>query len=168
MHNVNEKSESETSRITHLIIDGKFDLSRAENIVVGNVLANNLGIIVGDRIKLANYDKTFKKVNLLVTGIFDSGIHEYNQRYVFGSDMALTDKTNYEYIKLKLYCLIVCIAGCPRYSLISPMAVSGSKCSFCFKINVAKIVGARPKPFLLIHMIFLLFFKHFSICSCII
>ena len=102
LHNVNEKSESETSRITHLIIDGKFDLSRAENIVVGNVLANNLGVIVGDRIKLANYDKTFTKVNLLVTGIFDSGIHEYNQRYVVGSDMALTDKTNYEYIKLKL------------------------------------------------------------------
>ena len=102
LHSVDEKSESETSRITHLLIDGKFDLSSAENIVVGNVLANNLGVIVGDSIKLINYDKTFTKVNLLVTGIFDSGIHEYNQRYVFGSDMALADKTKYKYIKLKL------------------------------------------------------------------
>ena len=101
LHSVDEKSESETSRITHLLIDGKFDLSSAENIVVGNVLANNLGVIVGDSIKLINYDKTFTKVNLLVTGIFDSGIHEYNQRYVFGSDMALADKTKYKYIKLK-------------------------------------------------------------------
>ena len=102
LHSVDEKSESETSRITHLLIDGKFDLSSAENIVVGNVLANNLGVIVGDSIKLINYDKTFTKANLLVTGIFDSGIHEYNQRYVFGSDMALADKTKYKYIKLKL------------------------------------------------------------------
>ena len=102
LHSVDEKSESETSRITHLLIDGKFDLSSPENIVVGNVLANNLGLIVGDSIKLINYDKTFTNVNLLVTGIFDSGIYEYNQRYVFGSDMALADKTKYKYIKLKL------------------------------------------------------------------
>ena len=42
-------------------------------------------------------DKSFK-----VIGIFDSGIHEYNQRFVIGSDYALKDVSNFSYIKVNL------------------------------------------------------------------
>ena len=42
-------------------------------------------------------DKSFK-----VIGIFDSGIHEYNQRFVVGSDYALKDVSNFSYIKVNL------------------------------------------------------------------
>ncbi len=102
LHNVNEKSERETSRISHFLIDGQFDLSNEKNIVMGNVLANKLGVTVGDQIQVVNYNKTYKKNKFIITGIFDSGIHEYNQRFVYGSDLAVTDKTQFTYIKLKL------------------------------------------------------------------
>ena len=42
-------------------------------------------------------EKSFK-----VVGIFDSGIHEYNQRFVIGSDYALRDVSNFSYIKVNL------------------------------------------------------------------
>ena len=56
--------------------------------MIGNVLANNLGVSVGDKIKLSNYNNIFKLNDFIVTGIFDAGIHEYNQRFIYGSDLA--------------------------------------------------------------------------------
>lgn len=102
VHNVNQDLESNTSEISDLIIDGKFKLSSPQDIVIGNILANNLRVSIGDKIQFTNYNKVFKQDSFMVTGIFDSGIYEYNQRFIYGSDLALTNRDSYTYIKLKL------------------------------------------------------------------
>ena len=102
VHNVNQDLESNASEISDLIIDGKFKLSSPQDIVIGNILANNLRVSIGDKIQFTNYNKVFKQDSFMVTGIFDSGIYEYNQRFIYGSDQALTNIDSYTYIKLKL------------------------------------------------------------------
>ena len=102
VHNVNQDLESSASEISDLIIDGKFKLSSPQDIIIGNILANNLRVSIGDKIKFTNYNKVFKRDSFMITGIFDSGIYEYNQRFIYGSDLALTNTDSYTYIKLKL------------------------------------------------------------------
>ena len=102
VHNVNQDLESNASEISDLIIDGKFKLSSPQDIVIGNILANNLRVSIGDKIQFTNYNKVFKQDSFMITGIFDSGIYEYNQRFIYGSDLALTNRDSYTYIKLKL------------------------------------------------------------------
>ncbi len=102
IHNVNQQLETKTSEIVDLLVQGEFNLSQEEFIVIGNVLANNLGVSVGDKIKLSNYNNIFKLNDFIVTGIFDAGIHEYNQRFIYGSDLALNDLTQFTYVKIKL------------------------------------------------------------------
>ena len=102
VHNVNQDLESSASEISDLIIDGKFKLSSPQDIIIGNILANNLRVSIGDKIQFTNYNKAFKQDSYMVTGIFDSGIYEYNQRFIYGSDLALTNRDSYTYIKLKL------------------------------------------------------------------
>ena len=53
--------------------------------------------------QLTNYNNSFKETKFILKGIFDSGIHEYNQRFIYGSDLSIVDKKPYSYIKLKLY-----------------------------------------------------------------
>ena len=102
VHNVNQDLESSASEISDLIIDGKFKLSSSQDIIIGNILANNLRVSIGDKIQFTNYNKVFKQDSFMITGIFDSGIYEYNQRFIYGSDLALTNTDSYTYIKLKL------------------------------------------------------------------
>ena len=102
VHNVNHHLESKTSEISNIIIDGEFRLLNPEDIIIGNVLANNLRVNVGDTIELSNYNNIYKQEFFKISGIFDSGIYEYNQRFVYGSDLALTSTESYTYIKLKL------------------------------------------------------------------
>ena len=102
VHNVNQDLESSASEISDLIIDGKFKLSSPQDIIIGNILANNLRVSIGDKIQFTNYNKVFKQDSFMITGIFDSGIYEYNQRFIYGSDLALTNRDSYTYIKLKL------------------------------------------------------------------
>ena len=102
VHNVNQDLESNASEISDLIIDGKFKLSSPQDIIIGNILANNLRVSIGDKIQFTNYNKVFKQDSFMITGIFDSGIYEYNQRFIYGSDLALTNRDSYTYIKLKL------------------------------------------------------------------
>ena len=102
VHNVNQDLESSASEISDLIIDGKFKLSSPQDIIIGNILANNLRVSIGDKIQLTNYNNVFKQDSFKITGIFDSGIYEYNQRFIYGSDLALTNRDSYTYIKLKL------------------------------------------------------------------
>ena len=102
VHNVNHHLENKTSEISNIIVDGEFRLMNPGDIIIGNVLADNLGVSVGDTIKLSNYNNIYKQESFMVSGIFDSGIYEYNQRFVYGSDQALTSTDSYTYIKLKL------------------------------------------------------------------
>ncbi|MEK9976843.1 MAG: ABC transporter permease [Gammaproteobacteria bacterium] len=102
IHNVNETLESKTSEIPKMLIDGDFDLSTSNNLIIGNVLANNLNVTIGDKLLVSDYKDIYVDKSFKVIGIFDSGIHEYNQRFVVGSDYALKDVSNFSYIKVNL------------------------------------------------------------------
>ena len=102
IHNVNETLESKTSEIPKMLIDGDFDLSNSNNLVIGNVLANDLNVTIGDKLLVSDYKDIYVDKSFKVIGIFDSGIHEYNQRFVVGSDYALKDVSNFSYIKVNL------------------------------------------------------------------
>ena len=102
IHNVNETLESKTSEIPKMLIDGDFDLSNSNNLVIGNVLANDLNVTIGDKLLVSDYKDIYVDKSFKVIGIFDSGIHEYNQRFVVGSDHALKDVSNFSYIKVNL------------------------------------------------------------------
>ncbi|MEL0280589.1 MAG: FtsX-like permease family protein, partial [Gammaproteobacteria bacterium] len=93
---------SKTSEIPKMLIDGDFDLSTSNNLIIGNVLANNLNVTIGDKLLVSDYKDIYVDKSFKVIGIFDSGIHEYNQRFVVGSDYALKDVSNFSYIKVNL------------------------------------------------------------------
>jgi len=102
IHNVNETLESKTSEIPKMLIDGDFDLSNSNNLIIGNVLANDLNVTIGDNLLVSDYKDIYVDKSFKVIGIFDSGIHEYNQRFVVGSDYALKDVSNFSYVKVNL------------------------------------------------------------------
>ncbi len=102
IHNVDSESEAKTSNIQNMIIEGDFQLLDKNNIVIGNILARDLNVNIGDKITITNYNKVFNIDDFIVTGIFDSGIYEYNQRFIYGNNIALSNSSNFTYIKLKL------------------------------------------------------------------
>jgi len=102
IHNVDETLESKTSEIPKMLIDGDFDLSNSNNLIIGDVLANDLNVTIGDKLLVSDYKDIYVDKSFKVIGIFDSGIHEYNQRFVVGSDYALKDVSNFSYIKVNL------------------------------------------------------------------
>ena len=102
IHNVRSKNELSTSNVAQMILLGDFNLEDPNNIVIGNVLANTLNVTIGDQIVVSNYKKTYITNKFVVSGIFDSGINEYNQRFIYGSDLNLHNTDQFSYIKLKL------------------------------------------------------------------
>ena len=102
IHNVNPKKEIKTSDIGKMIIDGNFNLKDSYHVVIGNILARELDVSVGDEIEISNYNKTYKRNKFIISGIFDSGLYEYNQRFVYGSNKGLVNDSDYSYIKIKL------------------------------------------------------------------
>ena len=102
IHNIVPNKEIETSDIKSMIIEGSFDLDNSNNLVIGNVLAAKLGVRLGDELVISNHNKLHKKNKFIISGIFDSGLYEYNQRLVFGNNTSLIDSSKYSYIKIKL------------------------------------------------------------------
>ena len=102
IHSVNSEDELLTSNISQMMYIGSFNLKEPSNIVIGNVLANNLKVTIGDQIKITNYKEVYKSNKYIISGIFDSGINEYNQRFVYGSNINLYNTNEFSYVKLKL------------------------------------------------------------------
>ena len=102
LHSVDSKQELLTSNMSQMIQLGTFDLNESNDVVIGNVLANNLNVTIGDQITIVNYNNLFINSNFIVSGIFDSGINEYNQRFIFGNNINLSDTNQFTYIKIKL------------------------------------------------------------------
>jgi lipoprotein-releasing system permease protein len=102
MHNVNSKNELLTSNISEMMQAGDFSLKKPTDIVIGNVLAKNLKVNIGDQIIITNYKGIYKSNKYVVSGIFDSGINEYNQRFIYGSNLNLHNTNEFSYVKLKL------------------------------------------------------------------
>jgi len=70
------------------IIDGSFDLSRPENIVLGSELARHLSVRAGDQISLLSISSVLgagedASVSYHVSGIFRSGFFEYDLSWGF-------------------------------------------------------------------------------------
>mgnify|MGYP001474311518 CR=1 FL=1 len=86
-----------------MIIQGSFKLNSSNNLVIGNVLARELNITIGDKVNISNFNKIQKNNEFIISGIFDSGLHEYNQRFVYASDKSLINNLDYTYIKMKLF-----------------------------------------------------------------
>jgi len=103
IHNISPDKESQTSNIGTMIIEGSFDLKNSNNLVIGNILANELGATIGDELEISNHNKLHKSNKFIISGIFDSGLYEYNQRLVFGNYTSLIDPSKYSYIKIKLF-----------------------------------------------------------------
>ena len=103
IHNISPNREIKTSNIGSMIIDGNFDIKNPNNIVIGNILARELGVSIGNELEISNYNKLYKNNKFIVSGIFDSGLYEYNQRFVFTNNTSLIDKSKYSYIKIKLF-----------------------------------------------------------------
>ena len=102
IHSVNSEDELLTSNISQMMYVGNFNLKEPSNIVIGNVLANNLKVTIGDQITITNYKEVYKSNKYIISGIFDSGINEYNQRFVYGSNINLCNTNEFSYVKLKL------------------------------------------------------------------
>tara|TARA_B100000497_G_scaffold23609_1_gene27714 strand:+ start:459 stop:1643 length:1185 start_codon:yes stop_codon:yes gene_type:complete len=102
IHSVNSEDELLTSNISQMMYIGSFNLKEPSNIVIGNVLANNLKVTIGDQITITNYKEVYKSNKYIISGIFDSGINEYNQRFVYGSNINLYNTNEFSYVKLKL------------------------------------------------------------------
>ncbi len=64
------------------IVEGKFDVS-GSNTVIGTELARDLGLVVGDTVRLMAPDE--RTGLFVVTGLFDVGNKELNQRWAFVS-----------------------------------------------------------------------------------
>ena len=58
------------------IIDGKIDIENKKSILIGEELANAMGAIVGDKIKLISSEET--DLEMTIGGIFQSGFYEYD------------------------------------------------------------------------------------------
>ena len=102
LHSVNSEDEKLTSNISKMMYVGTFNLKEPSNIIIGNVLANNLKVTIGDEITITNYKEVYKSNKYIISGIFDSGINEYNQRFVYGSNTNLFNTNEFSYVKLKL------------------------------------------------------------------
>ena len=101
-HNVNSDQEKLTTNISEMIVIGDFNFKEPTDVVIGTVLANTLNVSIGDKIVISNYKKTYKNNSLIVKGIFDSGINEYNARFIFGNNSNHLLPKDFSYIKLKL------------------------------------------------------------------
>ncbi|MGP3789592.1 ABC transporter permease [Pseudomonas sp. B392_1p] len=66
--------------VSHDLIAGRFDVS-AGNAVVGSELAKDLGLGIGDKLRLDAGEG--REAIVMVTGIFELGVRELDSRYVY-------------------------------------------------------------------------------------
>ena len=101
-----------THFLNNKIIKGKLFTDNPNDIVIGYVLANRLGLAVGEKIKIAipKTDKTIfgnipRFKTLQITGIFNFGMYEYDYNFVFTNPvmprkLLMIEDNNYNKIEL--------------------------------------------------------------------
>ena len=102
----------DTHFLINKIIKGKLFTDNPNDIVIGYVLANRLGLAVGEKIKIAipKTDKTIfgnipRFKTLQITGIFNFGMYEYDYNFVFTNPviprkLLMIEDNNYNKIEL--------------------------------------------------------------------
>jgi lipoprotein-releasing system permease protein len=87
---IDPKREEKVSNISKYITRGKFDLD-GDKIIIGIEMARRYGIFIGDKVliyspkNLENKKVAYLPEELTVTGIFESGMFEYNLGFIFCS-----------------------------------------------------------------------------------
>lgn len=87
---IDPSRESQVSDIKKYIVKGTFDLN-GEKVLIGTELAKRYGILVGDRIiiyspkNFENQKVAYLPSEPVVTGIFESGMFEYDFSFIFCS-----------------------------------------------------------------------------------
>ena len=78
--------------LNNKIVKGKIFSDNSNDIVIGYALANRLGLVVGEKVKIAipKTDKTIfgnipRFKTLIISGIFNIGMYEYDSNFVFTS-----------------------------------------------------------------------------------
>ena len=78
--------------LNNKIIKGKIFSNNSNDILIGYALANRLGLVVGEKVKIAipKTDKTIfgnipRFKTLIIAGIFNIGMYEYDSNFVFTS-----------------------------------------------------------------------------------
>ena len=90
LRGVDPRYEPSVSQVPQSIIAGKFDLD-GEKIVIGRDLALRMNVWVGDKLTVyspesfANEDEIRLPEDLVVSGIFNVGMYEYDIGFVFAS-----------------------------------------------------------------------------------
>ncbi|MCC7518033.1 MAG: FtsX-like permease family protein [Verrucomicrobiae bacterium] len=88
--------EERVSRLPKYLVEGTFDLSK-EQVIVGREMARRQGIFVGDRLiiysprSLETNREAQLPSSMVVSGIFESGMFEYDYGFVFCSLAAAQD-----------------------------------------------------------------------------
>jgi len=92
LHGIEPEAELATSGIGDLMREGSFDTleSRSYSLVIGSVLADELGVSVGDKLVMLTTQGTVTPAGLMprtrrftVTGIFHAGMYEYDRTLVY-------------------------------------------------------------------------------------
>jgi lipoprotein-releasing system permease protein len=87
---IDPKREQTVSNLANAVIHGKFDLD-GDKTIIGVEMAHRNGIFIGDKIliyspkNLENKKVTYLPEELTVTGIFESGMYEYDIGFIFCS-----------------------------------------------------------------------------------
>ena len=101
-NSVSSEQEKLTTNISEMLVIGDFNFKTPSDVIIGTVLADTLNVTVGDTIKITNFKQNYKNDYLTIKGIFDSGINEYNARFIYGNNLNYILANNFSYIKLKL------------------------------------------------------------------
>ncbi len=94
--------EAATSNISQMIVSGSFKMKNPTDIVIGISLAEKLGVYIGDKIQLSIISNSYNNNIFTISGIFDSGLYEYNQRLVFANSSNIKNIKDLSFIKLRL------------------------------------------------------------------
>jgi len=96
---IDAERERQVTKLEHFIQRGKYDLD-GQSVLIGTELARQFNIVPGDKIMI-NPPKNFQQrkevflpVELTVTGIFDTGLYEYDLGIIFTSLAVAQDLYN--------------------------------------------------------------------------
>ncbi len=80
---IDPQRETQVTKLGEYIVGGNLDFG-GEGIVLGEELAQNLGVYLGDRVSLVS-PLSSQVHHFIVEGIFSSGLYEYDMNLAFGT-----------------------------------------------------------------------------------
>jgi lipoprotein-releasing system permease protein len=115
LRGINWQQENQPTAYREKVISGTYDLADQNSIVVGSKLARALNLKIGDKLKLISPMNSKitpmgvkpQQQEFTVVGLYESGMHEYDSKYVFvnyesaGRFSSMADE--FSMLEVKLY-----------------------------------------------------------------